>query len=244
MRRIWLVITALLFAVPGAHASAIKIPEWGDAAYYPWQVFPEAEVAAGLRDDVIVVFHGFKSAMPNGTYKRLRPHFTDTHSVLGFNYDYFDTAETVRRFTAFARERLAGRRVVLIGTSLGGFWANYFGNRIDAHKVVVLNPVTEPDRQLRKYVGQTVFSERRNLTFGVAAHDVAVYEGVRPTENAGIRVLAIVTEDDEKLDYRAALGFYRARANAEVALYDSGGHTLDLDIHPAIFRIIDFIRSP
>ena len=40
-----------------------------------------------LRDDVIVMFHGFRSAMPDHYFRILAPEFSGSHSVVGFNYD-------------------------------------------------------------------------------------------------------------------------------------------------------------
>lgn len=45
--------------------------------------------------------------------------------------------------------------LVFVGTSLGGFWANYFSTKWDAPCIIV-NPATRPSISLRKYFGKTI----------------------------------------------------------------------------------------
>ena len=83
-------------------------------------------------DNVIVVFHGFASAMPNGTYKAIHRAMKDTHTVIGFNYDYVDAEATLAHLDVLHRQVLIGKRVSVAGTSLGAFWADYYANRYAA----------------------------------------------------------------------------------------------------------------
>ena len=42
--------------------------------------------------------------------------------------------------------------VKIIGSSLGGFYAIYFGNKLNI-PIMVINPALEPDKSLLSYVG-------------------------------------------------------------------------------------------
>ncbi|MEM7212287.1 MAG: hypothetical protein AAF479_10415, partial [Pseudomonadota bacterium] len=48
-------------------------PEWGTAPYNANTIFtPDRDVGVPFKEKILVVFHGFRSAVPNGTYKRIR----------------------------------------------------------------------------------------------------------------------------------------------------------------------------
>ena len=141
-------------------------PPYGDAAYDAFTVLsPDAPDPEAARKDVIVVFHGFTSALPNGTYKRVRKFFKKTHTVIGVNYDPLDIDRTLAFLDTVGETWLKGRNTTVFGTSLGAFWAELFGKRIGAQKIVLLNPVTEPRRQLSRYIGKEKTNKRRVQTF-------------------------------------------------------------------------------
>lgn len=232
-------LLALLTLLPGPRAEAGDLnPEWGSAAYQPFSIFRPDGPELGPR--VVVVFHGFRSAVPNGTFKRLHGFFAGTHSVVGVNYDYFDIDGTIAGLEAFAAE-LAGSDVTVIGTSLGGFWADWFASRIGAARAVLVNPVTAPADVLAKYVGQRVESERRGIFLIPTAAEVARYGEVAFAPDPAVAVLTIVALDDDPATARATAAIYGSRAGARVLVYETGGHTLDLRVHPAGEAIRSFV---
>lgn len=150
-------ITSLIIALFSMSANADNIelnPPYGDPAYAEFSVFaPDAPGPDHYKDQVVVVFHGFMSATPNGTYKRIRSKFLETHTALGINYNPLDAKGTIKFLQEVKQKHLEGRRVIVAGTSLGGYWARYFGNLIAAEKVVILNPMVRPAQQLVDYAG-------------------------------------------------------------------------------------------
>ncbi|MEM7173444.1 MAG: YqiA/YcfP family alpha/beta fold hydrolase, partial [Pseudomonadota bacterium] len=124
-----------------------------------------------LKHDVILVFHGFASAMPNGTYKKLRKIFGDRYSVVGVNYDYLDVKANMTELDVLWHDFLSDRSVTVIGTSLGGFWADYFANRHGIEKVVLVNPAVDPVADLAQFQGAQ-FSEKRQKHFHVSQEDI------------------------------------------------------------------------
>ncbi len=241
MRVILLMVLACFWSA-AAQAGPNLNPEHGDKAYQAWSILsPDVADPSGYKDKVIVYFHGFRSAVPNGTYKRIRKKFKKTHTVLGVNYNYFQTAETVKKLDEFAETHLKGREVTVFGTSLGGFWAEYFGNRIGAKKIVQINPVTNPAQQLEKYAGSTQKSKRRALEFTVTIDQVRSYNDVDRTPNPKTSSLVVLTSDDQLQDYNIAKTFYSARDRTKVSVYPSGGHTIDLRKHEAAKEIGAFV---
>ena len=87
---------------PGALAGlvivwAVSVPAPGQAVEYGRDLkftlySGQGETAAEFKENVILMLHGFASAMPNRTYKALNRAFGATHTVVGFNYDYVDVA--------------------------------------------------------------------------------------------------------------------------------------------------------
>ena len=118
-----LVLTMVSVVVASLRADIVNVnPPHGDPAYQAWSIFsPDAEKTDAYKNDVIVVFHGFKSAVPNHTYKRMRERFRETHTVLGVNYDYVDVADTVERLDAFYARVLGSRRSSLSASHSADF---------------------------------------------------------------------------------------------------------------------------
>ena len=109
-----------LAVMQSASAQVSLNPPYGDPLYEAFTVFsPDAAKGDAMLGDVIVVFHGFMSAVPNGTYKRVRRAFRKTHTVIGINYDPLDIERTLAFLDAVATHWLKGRRTVVFGTSIG-----------------------------------------------------------------------------------------------------------------------------
>ena len=196
----------------------------------------------GLKDEVIVIFHGFKSAMPNGAYKRLHKTFHDRFAVVGFNYDYFDIKANEDAFALLWDKALKGRKIISAGTSLGGFWANYFAYKYNIKKVVVVNPVVDPVAQLQQFIGRH-YVEKRQTELIVTAEDIEHYRGIEiPVDDSTSR-LVLLSRDDEILNYKLALEKYSNKLGNKVVLFDEGGHTLNLR-QPQFMEVIrEFIAN-
>ena len=219
-------------------------PPYGDPQYEAFTVFsPDAPDPDAMLEDVMVVFHGFTSAVPNGIYKRVREAFRETHTVIGINYDPLDIERTLAFLDAVEENWLNGRRTVVLGTSFGALWADVFGHRIGAQKIVLLNPVTDPAGQLSKYVGKQATNKRRARSFLVEAAALERYASLNTTEPNGISRLVVLSADDDALDFRTALDVFAGKQKTITIVYPEGGHTLDLRKHPARASIVEFISG-
>lgn len=193
-----------------------------------------------LKDDVIFVFHGFGSAMPNGAYKRLYKAYSGHFSVIGFNYDYFDLEGNDEAMELVWTRVLVDRNVIFGGTSLGGFWANYYAEKYGVKRVLLANPVVDPVNQLRQFIGKH-YVEKRNKELIVTAAKVDRYKGRVSAAKPGLSRLVILTRDDEILDYRLAEEKFTG-AQDTVAVFNEGGHTLDLSQERFLNIIGAFLR--
>ena len=242
MPRLFLAVVLAVLAGPLNPASAQNLnPEYGSAVYQPFSIFaPGVRAGAELGPRVVVVFHGFRSAVPNGTFKRIFRALDPDITVVGVNYDYFDVVGTARALDRFAKDKLAGRRVAVLGTSLGGFWADWFGRHIGAQQIVMINPVPKPWIRLQKYVGQTVESTRRATAFTVSALEVAVYRAVPDPGTPSGRTLLIVTDGEPHAN--AIEAHFAGRRGLTVSHYE-GKHSINLKKHPARAEILAVLRS-
>lgn len=243
--RLLLCLGLLVLLAAPAHAGKVNLnPEWGEAPYQAPSLFiPDTIEGKPVNDRVLVVFHGFKSAVPNGTFKRIYKLFRDTHTVIGVNYNYFELDDTQSRLDALHAEMLQGREVVVLGTSLGGFWADWFGNRIEAKQIVLLNPSTDPATSLKKYIGKTVESERRAKSFTVTAEDVAKYASMTVQPSDVSAVLLILTADDDRQVMTSTIPHFLGRGRLTLEIFPDGGHTINLKKHPARGVIRNYVMG-
>ena len=219
-------------------------PPFGDSTYAAYRVFsPDHSDAADYKDQVIVVFHGFLSAVPNGTFKRIRKKFLQTHTTIGINYDPLEVDNTVKFLDEIAKHYLQGHKVTVIGTSLGGFWADYFGNAIDAEKIIKLNPMVNPSTQLSKHVDKTQHNKRRGQDYAMTRNTLEMYEKLEKKKQSGVASLLILTKDDEHIPYDLAIDKYHDQVGVTIQVYDNGGHTINLKKHEALQRIADYIHE-
>jgi hypothetical protein len=117
--------------------------------------------------------------------------------------------------------RAAKGPVTLVGSSLGGFYATWFAEKLGL-KAVLINPAIYPHRDLRAFLGvqQNLHSgEKYELT---EAH-VAQWSQLFVPVITPMRYLLLVETGDESLDYREALEKY---AGAKQVVVQGGDHTL------------------
>ncbi len=223
-----------LVAMTGAMGNSVKFGKYSEFTLY------NADEGA-LKEEIILVFHGFKSAMPNGAYKRLSNALRERFSVIGFNYDYFDIEANNEAFEEAWVKFLKGRKIIAAGTSLGGFWANYYAHKYAINRVMVVNPVTDPVNQLRQFIGRH-FVEKRQQELVVTASDIERYRGLEIPVDEKTERLVLLTRDDEILDYHLAAEKYSGRPKNQVFIFDQGGHTVNLREPRFMDRIKQFLQ--
>jgi predicted esterase YcpF (UPF0227 family) len=117
--------------------------------------------------------------------------------------------------------REAGGTPCFVGSSLGGFYATHFAERLGA-RAVLLNPAVDPYAGLEAALGpqQNLYTgERYELT----RDDLNAWRELSAPAIDPERYLLIVETGDEVLDYRLALVRY---AGARTVVRQGGDHTL------------------
>ena len=122
-----------------------------------------------LKDEVILLFHGFASAMPNGAYRGLYTAFSERFSIIGFNYDYFDLDRNDALMESAWTTLLMDRDVTFAGTSLGGFQANYYAERYSVPRAVLDGPYGKSATTAYSYRLNQSFAPRRDYEGDLSA---------------------------------------------------------------------------
>lgn len=111
---------------------------------------------------------------------------------------------------------------ILIGSSLGGYYAQYLSQQRQLPAVLV-NPALEPRQTLAPYLGwQTNYYTGECYWFGQAQLDaLARYAVSEPCTGSAAR-LVLLDRGDELIDYRVAAAHYAGCA--ELIIYPDGNH--------------------
>lgn len=166
----------------------------------------------------ILYIHGFNSAGNSGKVAALRSAFPDMEvSSPNFSHRARETAFAVSRETDLLLVRHAGE-VMLVGTSMGGFWANWAASLIGL-RAVLINPAIRPSQTLRMAIGQ-------EMDPGVAwsQDDCDEYVEFESHNSVVSRkpLTVMVALDDDVIPPIPTLEYFRPFA--EVAVYSGGGH--------------------
>ncbi|QKM64678.1 hypothetical protein DCO17_05170 [Polynucleobacter tropicus] len=103
--------------------------------------------------------------------------------------------------------RTGADRIVVVGSSLGGFYANYLAEKYDC-KAVVLNPAVRAARELAPHVGMmTAYDSDEPFDFRPEYIDELKSLQVEKISNPS-RYFLIAAKGDELLDWQEMVGFY------------------------------------
>ena len=176
---------------------------------------------------MIVYLHGFNSGATSGKATWLRQNLPDI-TVLSPAYPAHkaDEAAAFLRdyFTRMRREHARDKRLLLIGSSLGGFWARYLAPELGAG-MALINPAMHPETDLMDVIGPNK-NEATGEEYVLTAEQVralARYQVLRCDPK--VPTLVLLDEGDDVLDYRAAQVFYRNCGR--VIVYPGGSHRFD-----------------
>ena len=125
-----------------------------------------------------------------------------------------------------SREEINPQKLVLMGSSLGAYYAQYLANQLTfVSGVVLINPALQPQLTLHPYIGRQVnqvtgqpFEFSQQHFEELRLFDVQVNAIRCPT-------LVLVDEDDELIDYQDALNRYGS--HGRVIVYPGGSHRFD-----------------
>ena len=148
-------------------------------------------------------------------------------------------AEAIHTLTTLLDQR-ASDRPMLLGSSLGGYWAKWLAHQYDLRAVLV-NPLVEPERLMANYVGKTLKNYHTDETYQLTERDRLALLSVNVTRIEDVeRYWLMVQTGDESLDYRRAVDVYRGCRQ----LIEEGGDHGFTQFERWVPSIIAFLEAP
>ncbi len=106
-------------------------------------------------------------------------------------------------------QQLAGQQILLMGSSLGGYWATYLAETYNL-PAVLINPAVKPSMLLPEYLNKPLQNYHTSDTYVLTEFDVAAIKAVdKPVINRRQNYWLLVQTGDETLDYREAVMKYQ-----------------------------------
>lgn len=170
---------------------------------------------------MILYLHGFNSAPASRKARALHAYLEAAGLGSAFACPALAHRPADAASLIAAAIRGAVPRPTLVGSSLGGYYATYFAERLDC-RAVLINPAITPHVGLEAYLGvqQNLYTgEAYEFTRADLDALAALYvEDIDPE-----RYLLLLETGDEVLDWRAAAGKYEG---VRTVIRDGGDHTL------------------
>lgn len=169
----------------------------------------------------IIYLHGFNSAFnPNND---LVVTLGEIGDVVGINYDSYDTYDNIFEDLRDHLSDFDSDETVIVGTSLGGFWAAEMAAALGFFSVII-NPCYDPASMLQKHVGpQTNYGTGEVRNFQQASVDS--YAGHETISN-NYRFLPLVLLDlgDQVIDSALTSDVFDGYPQM---CYDGGSHRFE-----------------
>lgn len=151
----------------------------------------------------LLYLHGFRSSPQSVKAQRVAQRVAQRHP--GLTWWCPQLPPSPRAAMDQVREGIAGwplETMAVIGSSLGGFYATHVAARTGC-PAVLLNPAVDPARDLARYIGeqQAWHDPQERFFFQSAYIDELRALEVGPLPDPA-RVLAVIAEGDEVLDWR------------------------------------------
>ncbi len=155
----------------------------------------------------IIYLHGFNSDGNSTTIKEIRKEIS---GLLSISYDYIEADIAFQQIRELIDDTLQkDNDLIIAGTSLGGFWANYFSQKYQL-KCVLVNPAINPSVTLRKAVE---FSPLLNYNTGESREFIFdhadAYKKYEVPVESGINRIIVLGKNDEVIDYKKSEEVFR-----------------------------------
>ena len=171
---------------------------------------------------MIVYLHGFNSSPQSSKAEYLKRYLDGRSMGSEFSCPQLPPLPdlAVNRIQA-ELERHQGRKITLVGSSLGGFYATWFTEK-KHFQAVLINPAIDPHVGLRAFLGpQRPY--HGGESYELTEEHLRQWEKLFVTQVHPERYLLLVETGDEVLDYRVAAAKYRG---ARRIVVKGGDHTL------------------
>ncbi len=171
---------------------------------------------------MIIYLHGFRSSPASAKAQRLKKYLTERGLVHQFWCQPLPAHPQQAIQMIEEAISTAPDEPVLIGSSLGGYYATYLAEKHDL-RAILINPATYANQSLEPWLGPHInlYTGER---FVLTNEDIEVLRHLSlPVLTKPERFWLIVETGDEVLDYREAVSRY---AGARQTVIEGGDHSL------------------
>lgn len=175
---------------------------------------------------MILYLHGFRSSPSSFKARLLAQHFAELGRAAEFVCPQLPASPaeaidlTQHLIDQFRKQNPKGN-LVLIGSSLGGYYATYLAEK-NACKAILVNPAVKPPRDLEKYVGvSTAYHSDVPFEFK-HAYIAELKRFVVHEITESTRYFLIAATGDEVLDWREMVAHYPAAKHLVIQGSDHG----------------------
>jgi predicted esterase YcpF (UPF0227 family) len=194
-----------------------------------------------MRTTLLVYLHGFRSS-PNSTKAVMTGEAVKALSTSEHSYEWYcpqllaSPGQSMDMVVQHIDQSKADR-IVIIGSSLGGFYTNYLAEKYRC-KGITLNPAVYAARELEPHVGMmTAYDSEEPFDFKAEYIDelrALQVEGITDPK----RYFLIAAKGDELLDWKEMVAFYPG--SKQLILEGSDHGIADYATHlPAVIEFIE-----
>lgn len=190
---------------------------------------------------LVVYLHGFRSS-PNSTKavttgEAVRALSSADHSYEWYCPQLLASPKASLEMVTKHIDQTKFDRIVIVGSSLGGFYTNYLAEKYQC-KGITLNPAVYAARELEPHVGMmTAYDSEEPFDFKAEYIDELRALQVGPITDPEHYFL-IAAKGDELLDWKEMVAFY---PGAKQLILEGGDHGIS-DYANHLPAVIDFIK--
>jgi predicted esterase YcpF (UPF0227 family) len=177
---------------------------------------------------MIIYIHGFASCGKGNKSDSLKKYFKN-REVFAPNLP-ISPKETIKFLEKFIKED-----TILVGSSLGGFYASYLAEKYNL-KAILINPSTDAHKRGKKFIGKhTRYCD--NSEFKITKKDIKELNDLY-IKTPKSKYLVLLQTEDEVINYKKALKKYK---NQKVIVEYGGNHRFE-NINDYFSMIENFIK--
>jgi predicted esterase YcpF (UPF0227 family) len=170
---------------------------------------------------MILYLHGLNSAGTAGKATTLQREF-GVCSVISPTYPAYSPHQAVAQLTELMSGVEEPEQVIIVGSSMGGFYGQYLARLFPIKHLMMINPALHPWQLLESAVGP-----QQNFVTG--EHYQLTHEMVEATRqyaidkiDDGVATTLFLDRGDETIDYRIAAEVYRGIGG--LCIFEGGDH--------------------
>lgn len=192
---------------------------------------------------MIFYFHGFASSGSSTKVDKLRERFGNDNVIApDLPFDPKDVCQLVNSLVLNFYQQRQDEKLVFVGTSLGAFYANYFGHLYDS-PLVLVNPSVQPNETMKKRLGVNK-NYATGEEFLVSLAHLEEFNTMRnyiDQNYAGNLVNLFLAKDDDVIPYELALDKFKFTNS--LCVTDDGGHRFDTKWYMVMDKIEEILKN-